>query len=150
MPVLIASVWAAIALGFWLSGAPARYRLPLDSGPAELVGAAIMAAGIALRWWAIVTLGRQFTVRITATPTAQLVTEGPYRWLQHPGYLGSLLTVLGVLLAFDTWPGLALLALPTAAHGWRIAVEEASLRRRLGSVYEEYARSRKRLLPGLF
>lgn len=150
MPILIASVWAAVALGLWLSLASTRYRLPLAPGPAELAGAAAMVAGVALRGWAIATLGRQFTVRISTEPAHSLVTEGPYRWLRHPGYLGSLITVLGALVAFDSWPGLALLALPGAASAWRIAVEEAALRRHFGSAYDLYSGARKRLIPGLF
>lgn len=150
MHILIASVWAAVAIGLWLSRAAARDRLPLAPGAAELAGAAAMGAGVALRGWAVATLGRNFTVRISTEPTQSLVTAGPYRWLRHPGYLGSLITVLGVLVAFDSWPGLALLALPGAASAWRIAVEETALRRHFGSAYDRYARSHKRLIPGLF
>ena len=123
---------------------------PLAPGAAELAGPSAMAAGLALRGWAVPTLGHQFTVRISTEPTQSRVTTGPYRWLRHPGYLGSLITVLGVLVAFDSWPGLALLVLPGAASAWRIAVEEAALRCHLGSAYDRYALSHKHLIPGLF
>ncbi|NNM95986.1 MAG: hypothetical protein HKL89_00020 [Candidatus Dormibacteraeota bacterium] len=110
IPILIASVWASVALGLWLSLAPTRYRLPLAPGLAELAGAAAMAAGVALRGWAIATLGRQFTFTIGTEPAHSLVTDGPHCWLRHPGYLKSLITVLGALVAFASWPGLALAA----------------------------------------
>ncbi|MGL5829229.1 MAG: isoprenylcysteine carboxyl methyltransferase family protein, partial [Angustibacter sp.] len=40
-----------------------------------------------LRWWCIVSLGRQWNTRIIVVPGLGRVTSGPYRWLNHPNYV---------------------------------------------------------------
>jgi methyltransferase len=59
-------------------------------------GLALFAVGKALKWWAIVTLGRFWTFRVIVVPGASLVARGPYRFLRHPNYAGVVLELLGV------------------------------------------------------
>jgi len=76
-------------------------RLPLDllAGIALLV----MAAGLALRTWAIATLGRWFTLRVDLQPTQDLVEDGPYRWMRHPSYTGALLAFVASAVLLHAW-----------------------------------------------
>jgi protein-S-isoprenylcysteine O-methyltransferase Ste14 len=79
-----------------------------------------------------------------------LVEAGPYRWLRHPAYTGTMMTLLGFGLAFGNWISLALLVIvPLLAYGYRISVEERALRARFGPQFDTYARARWRLLPFL-
>ena len=48
---------------------------------------ALVAAAQALRWWCIVTLGRQWNTRVVVVPGAGRITGGPYRFLSHPNYV---------------------------------------------------------------
>jgi protein-S-isoprenylcysteine O-methyltransferase len=76
---------------------------------------------------------------------------GPYRWLRHPAYAGTLITYFGYGLAIGSWVGaLVFAAVVAAAYVPRIRVEEAELTRALGDSYRAYARETARLVPGLW
>ncbi|MGH7611830.1 MAG: methyltransferase family protein [Candidatus Dormibacteria bacterium] len=150
MPLLIGGVWGAVAGGLALAGWVPVGRLPDPGSALVAAGGVMMAAGIALRWWAVRTLGRHFQVRITTSADQRLVQTGPYRWIRHPGYTGALLTVAGCLCCCADLASWALLALPLAAYGRRVGLEERALADRFGEGYRAYAAGRKRLIPFLF
>ena len=54
----------------------------------EVAGVVLFAAGLIFRWWAIVTLGRFFTVDVTIEKDHELVERGPFRLVRHPSYTG--------------------------------------------------------------
>lgn len=115
------------------------------------VGIVLMWAGIALRQWAVLTLGRYFTVVVRVASDQHVVVRGPYRWVRHPSYTGLLLSLVGLGAALGNWLSvLALATLPTIGLVIRIRVEEAALLSALGDSYREYAEHRRRLVPGLW
>ena len=115
-----------------------------------LAGLALAWAGMALRLWAVLVLGRFFRVTVLVQDEHRLVDTGPYRLLRHPAYTGSLLTMFGLGLAMGNWLSLAAMVLvPLAAYAYRIRVEEQALRSRFGENYERYAATRWRLVPFL-
>ena len=88
---------------------------------------------------------------VTVPSDQHVVDRGPYRWVRHPSYSGLLLTLVGLGAALGNWLSLiALAVLPTAGLVVRIRVEEAALLAALGAPYREYARHRRRLVPGLW
>jgi protein-S-isoprenylcysteine O-methyltransferase Ste14 len=111
-------------------------------------GVAVVLAGVALRAWAIVTLGRYFRREVTIEPDQRLVRRGPYRLLRHPSYAGILLCVFGLGLAFGSWVGAAVALLVVFAGMLpRIRVEERALAQAFGADYADYANSTARMLP---
>ena len=109
---------------------------------------AIVVAGVALRAWAIVTLGRYFRREVTIEPGQRLIRRGPYRVLRHPSYTGLLVSCFGLGLAFGSWVGaLAGLAIVLAGLLPRIRVEEQVLAGAFGQEYAAYARETARLVP---
>src|SRR6185503_20091073 len=76
-----------------------RPFVPLLGGPmlALLVGA------MALRYWAIATLGRRWTTRVVVVPGLPVVTGGPYRFMRHPNYLAVVLEVAALPLVHTAW-----------------------------------------------
>ena len=58
---------------------------------------------MAVRLWAVRTLGRWFTTVVRVAPDQQVVAGGPYRWVRHPSYLGLLLTLAGLGLMLSDW-----------------------------------------------
>jgi protein-S-isoprenylcysteine O-methyltransferase len=117
--------------------------------PAAAVG--LFAVGLAVRWWAIVTLGRFFTVDVVVEKDHELVERGPFRWVRHPSYTGVLVAFLGWAMTLRNWVAMAVVLVPIiVAFIRRMNVEEAALRGALGERYAEYMRRTKRLIPGLY
>jgi methyltransferase len=63
----------------------------------------MIAAGAVLRNTAIEALGRRWTTRIVTFREPFVVTTGPYRYLQHPYYVGTVLVIAGVSLLHSAW-----------------------------------------------
>lgn len=112
------------------------------------VGVALMWLGIALRSWAVLTLGAFFRVKVVLHDQHRLVTAGPYARLRHPSYTGAILTMLGAGLALGNWVSLAAISVGAVlAFGLRIRVEEAALRSRFGPEWAAFAAHRWALIP---
>src|SRR5262249_44412664 len=101
----------------------------LELGPASgWTGIAMMVAGLALRWWASVVLGRFYTSTLRLAQDQQVVERGPYRIVRHPGYAGVLLLWVGAGLASKNWLSALIMASVIAiAYVYRIRSEESML-----------------------
>jgi protein-S-isoprenylcysteine O-methyltransferase len=128
------------------------WRVGLGSiGDAAWAGVALAAGGLALRAWGMLTLGAAYSRTLRTTSEQGLVTTGPYRWIRHPGYLGSIAVWVGAALAFHSWLAAALVAgLMLVAYGWRIRAEEQMLARHFGDAFTAYASRTARLVPGIY
>ena len=81
---------------------------PLPGGaPLRWAGVALAAAGLATRIAAMARLGDRFSPLVALQREHALETRGLYARMRHPGYLGSWLANLGVVLAFGSAAGLA-------------------------------------------
>ena len=119
--------------------------------PLFVIGLVLMAAGVFVRQWAILTLGRFFTVDVRVHPDQTVVERGPYRWVRHPSYSGLLIFFVGLGLALNDWLSVIVLAiLPAAGLIIRIRSEERALLTGLGEDYRRYAATRRRLFPGIW
>jgi len=115
------------------------------------VGVVLFVAGLLLRWWAIVTLGRFFTVDVTIEKDHELVERGPFHLVRHPSYTGVLLAFVGFALTLRNWAALLIILVPIfAALIRRMNVEEDALSKALGSRYGDYMRRTKRLVPFVY
>lgn len=114
-------------------------------------GVVMMAGGLALRIWANRALGGAYTRILRTAPDQQLVDTGPYRWIRHPGYAGSIFTYLGAGLATLNRYSLVAIGLATLiAYAYRIRAEETMLLAAFGEDYRRYRSRTRRLLPFLF
>jgi protein-S-isoprenylcysteine O-methyltransferase Ste14 len=148
-------IFAAMGLAFSLAwpaagvpaGAMAAARPALRSG-LFFAGLALMAGGLLFRYWAIRTLGRYFAPDVSLEQDHRLVESGVYRYLRHPSYTGTFLTILGYGLALTNWLSLAImLILPGAAYAYRMRVEERALVQAFGEAYRAYMRRTRRIVP---
>lgn len=64
---------------------------------------ALVVLSQALRYWCIVSLGRQWNTRVIVVPGLHLVTHGPYRWLRHPNYLAVVVEGFALPLVHTAW-----------------------------------------------
>jgi protein-S-isoprenylcysteine O-methyltransferase Ste14 len=111
----------------------------------------IFVIGLGVRAVAISTLGRAFSANVAVRTGQQLQRSGLYSVVRHPSYLGLELIFLGAALHAQTWACFAVVLVPpTLAVLYRIRVEEIALHRAFGAEYEDYSRSTKRLIPGVY
>jgi protein-S-isoprenylcysteine O-methyltransferase Ste14 len=120
--VSLGFVFATFVLYF---AAPTRTSL--------ILGAAIGAAGEAIRLWAAGHLEK----------SREVTSSGPYRFTRHPLYLGSSVMALGIVVACRSMlvGGLVLLYMASTIAA-AIRTEEAFLRERFGDAYDAYAQAR--------
>lgn len=116
-----------------------------------LSGLCYCALGLALRWYAIIYLGRFFTVNVAIAADHRLIDSGPYRWIRHPSYAGGLLIVLGFGLCMGNIASLLIfLACFLIACLRRIQVEEEAQVEALGGPYLDYMQRTRRLIPFVY
>ena len=143
-------IMASIAAGVYVASRWPAAALPNGQMFAS-VGVFLFVAGLLLRWWAIIALGRFFTVDVTIEKDHELVERGPFRLVRHPSYTGVLLAFVGFALTLRNWAALLIVLVPIfAAFIRRMNVEEEALSRALGSRYADYMRRTKRLVPFVY
>jgi protein-S-isoprenylcysteine O-methyltransferase len=114
-------------------------------------GVIVFAFGLLFRAYAIVRLGRFFTVNVAIAPDHQLVQSGPYRFVRHPSYTGALLAFLGIALTLANWLSVLVIMLPIfAVFVYRMNVEERALISGLGDNYRSYITRTRRLVPFVY
>ena len=118
----------------WAKFSAPMVRLPRVGNP--VVGGVIAAAGAVLLCSGIAALVRYgHGLPMNAYPPSRFVTEGVFRWIRNPIYIGFGLVVLGASLAVRSAAGLWLvtpvtwLAMAALVYGY----EQHDLRTRFGS-----------------
>ena len=121
--------WPAACVALWLA------RPTTES---ILRGLPLVAAGMALRWWAAGSVRK----------SRQLAIGGPYAHLRNPLYAGSFLMLLGFCAMLDHSLLWAVLPAGFAWLYWgTVRKEEQELAQKFGDRYRSYARAVPRFLP---
>lgn len=117
----------------------------------QFVALLVAALGYALGTWAMATNAFfSLVVRIQEERGHAVVSGGPYRWVRHPGYVGTIAFELSSPVLLGSWWALIAGALAALLFVIRTALEDQALLDELGG-YPEYAgRVRFRLLPGVW
>lgn len=114
--------------------------VPLHEGVYAVMAVSIVliAAGMSLvaTGWVTVYRGRE-----------RLVTEGLYRWLRHPQYLGLILIVLGFNIMWPTLPTLLMAPVLIVMYIRLARREDHELAARFGEAFWEYAARTPGFLP---
>jgi len=144
--------WAMTAISCVLGWIFARQSVGTIAAPALFwIGLALIVAGTVIRWIAILTLRRLFTVSVTIREGHQLIRYGIYSIVRHPAYIGWIVSYIGIGLAIRNWLSLTAILIATIiGFGYRIRVEEHALTARFGEEYSDYAARTKRLIPGIY
>jgi len=113
----------------------------------------IITIGAALfRIWCFYTLGKFFTFQVAIRNQHVLIGTGPYRYLVHPSYTGTLINTIGFLVLSQ----LPLSMIVPYSLGFmvfilaRISNEENMLANHFKKEWETHVAKRWRLLPFLF
>ena len=91
-------------------------------------------------------LGKSFSVMAEAR---RLVTDGPYRIVRHPLYATELIAITGIFLPYLSIQAAVLFTVQLAVQLIRMHYEEQVLRQTFPD-YADYARHRRRLIPGVW
>ena len=89
-------------------------------------------------------------VRIQADRGHKVISQGPYKWIRHPGYAGGLLTFLATPILLDSGWAFLPVAFTTLVLVVRTSFEDRTLQDKLEE-YRTYAQLvRYRLIPGIW
>lgn len=120
------------------------------SGGMRFSGLLMMLCGLTLRALSMVALGKRYTMAVAIRDGHKIVTNGLYRYIRHPGYLGMFLFLLGSVLFFASSWGLVAYMIWGIGQLYRIRIEEKVLGNFFGNFYIEYQKRSKRLIPFIY
>jgi protein-S-isoprenylcysteine O-methyltransferase len=147
-PLIVILIFAGLFGAFSAAYASPATALAAFQEPVFWSAIGLIWAGMALRLWAVLTLGRFFRTSVFLQEDHRLITAGPYARLRNPSYTGALMSMLGIGLALGNWLSVAsAVGAPLVSFVWRILVEERALKARFGEAYEVYADRRWALIP---
>jgi protein-S-isoprenylcysteine O-methyltransferase Ste14 len=140
--------------GFVAGWVPLRWferhaQWPERWAPPQFAGAGLFVLGFVVYLhcqWLFATRGQGTPAPID--PPKKLVHRGLYKWVRNPMYLAVFALVGGEALFLVSWHiAVYFICLICAVHVFVLLVEEESLRRRFGALYEDYRRDVPRWLP---
>ena len=117
----------------------------------QLIALVLSAAGYALGVWATAS-NAYFSqiVRIQTERDHAVARGGPYQYVRHPAYVGTILFELAVPVLLASWWALILGGVNAILFVIRTGLEDRDLQAELTG-YADYARQvRYRLLPGIW
>jgi protein-S-isoprenylcysteine O-methyltransferase Ste14 len=117
----------------------------------HLGGLLMMALGFALFLWAMAS-NAFFAegVRIQTERGHTVASNGPYRYVRHPGYSGAMLAMVASPLLLGSLWALIPASISAALYVVRTSLEDRLLRAELPGYEEFVQRTRYRLVPGIW
>lgn len=114
-------------------------------------GLFLYATGITFRYVGSLTLGRYFTRGIEIEHNHKLVSNGLYRYLRHPLYLGLFLLGISTSLVYGNYfMIIASILMMGATLNYRMDLEEKAMEKILGKTYKEWKQKRYRFIPFIY
>jgi methyltransferase len=107
---------------------------------------ALLVLAMALRYWAVSTLGVRWSTRVIVVPGLPAIDRGPFRYLRHPNYVAVITEGFALPLVHTAWiTALVYQLLNAWVLSIRIRVEERALREHAN--YDARLGDRDRFLP---
>lgn len=117
---------------------------------ARFAGYFLILSALALRIWAQIVLGANWSSGVKLANDHRLITSGPYRFFRHPMYAAYCMMAFGVIVVTESW---------LLAVGWtlflalllmRALLESHSLEQRFGTEFRRWTSSNKMLFPPVY
>ncbi len=116
-----------------------------------LFGLTVFMIGIVIRWISIIQLNKEFTVNVAIIKNHNLKTDGIYKNLRHPSYLGLLLIGFGLSISMNSILSVMVVTIPfLLALSYRIKTEENILIKQFGETYKNYMAKTYRIIPKIY
>lgn len=133
----------------WLDGNVLGRRILPDTYALALLGLLLIVAGVLFACWARYILGSNWSSEVQLKQDHELIERGPYRYVRHPIYTGILLALLGTVVLLGEWRALLGFVIMFVSFWRKLRLEETWLGEHFGSVYTDYIRRVKALIPGI-
>ncbi|MBV4418877.1 isoprenylcysteine carboxylmethyltransferase family protein [Clostridium tyrobutyricum] len=119
--------------------------------PCFVVGLFLIIVGVILRAVSVWSLRKFFTLSVQMNSEQKIVQNGIYKYIRHPAYSGSILSLVGISLCFRSLTGLAgTIIIIFIIYGYRIKIEEKMLENKFGMLYREYKKKTYKIIPFIF
>ncbi len=117
----------------------------------QIAGFVLTVAGLLVGVWVMAVNAFLSTrVRIQEDRGHQVVTTGPYRFVRHPMYAGTIVTFIGTPLLLGSWWALVPNGVVILLLIVRTGLEDRTLQAELPGYKEYTQKTRYRLLPGVW
>lgn len=146
LSIIWLTIIVSISLSIYVSY---EVTVPIFANPYyAYIGILIIIAGILLRFTAIISLGKFFTVDVTIRQGHTLKKDGLYKYFRHPSYFASLLSFVGFGISLNNWISLIIItAAIVVAFSIRVRVEEKVLIEQFGEEYLTYKKHTSGFMP---
>ncbi|MFH1377846.1 MAG: isoprenylcysteine carboxylmethyltransferase family protein [Planctomycetota bacterium] len=137
---IVVSLVALSIPAFLIFGKPVEGTWKPIGLPMQIIGGIVLFIGLWIRFYA--------TCWISGYKNRALLTDGPYRHVRHPLYLGNTLASLGVgLISLSPWVlGISALVMGPVFFGTAL-YEERKLTEWFGDAYTEFMKRTPRFCP---
>ncbi|MFC9446874.1 methyltransferase family protein [Bacillus cereus] len=114
-------------------------------------GVIIGIIGVWIRFSSMKILGRFYSRNVGMQGGHKLIQEGLYKYVRHPGYLGTFLTFLGFAISSSSFIAIMInVILFFLVYSYRIKIEERILVTLFGEQYKQYQSKTWRIIPFLY
>jgi protein-S-isoprenylcysteine O-methyltransferase Ste14 len=147
--VFFAFLMVGIVVAAVLLDARLGIRLRMTDHWSMAAGLPVLALGVALVAWCILTFGSAGGTPVPFSPPGEVVARGPYVHTRNPMLTGLFAALAGAALLLRS-PMLLFVLLPAliaAATAELKLIEEPELEKRLGAAYADYRRRVPMFLP---
>ena len=125
--------------------------LLVDSDALKVISLILYSSGLILRYWSLILLGKNFSRKVEVEDEQELVSNGTYRYIRHPLYLGLFLLTISVpLFVGNIIMFLVAIVTMFISISIRIKEEETYMEEVLGARYKFWKEKRYRFLPFIY
>lgn len=128
-----------------------RFQWTSMPGSLLAVGVVLHVLGLIPVLWSMLSNPHlETTVRIQRDRGHRVISDGPYRFVRHPMYVGIILMFLGWPLILGSWVAFGVAWFIVCLFFIRTALEDTTLKNELSGYSEFCEKTRYRLIPGLW
>ena len=123
----------------------------IQSSPAlQSFGFLIEVLGLCIAIWARITIGRNWSSKVTFKEKHKLVTKGPYTLVRHPIYTGITALFLGIAIYVRTFACFLAILLIFLSFLIKSRQEEKLMLKHFPKEYSNYKKTTKALIPFIY
>ena len=129
---------------------PGLNALILPGNLTTPIGLTVQIIGAIIYLRAKRELGAAWSGTVSIKVDQQLVRTGPYRWVRHPLYSAMIIMSAGTAIVCNQAHAVIALVLMIVAYAIKIQTEEHWMREQFGAAWDDYRRTTRALIPGVF